>query len=91
MRYGHQGDLAPYTDRKLMRFEDAPLDLETIVAIQRMACEGKRRDEILARFGAGGVTMTQISRVLDSPDEAPKPNRRPARAVVGYAALKGRR
>jgi len=89
-KYTHPGDLETYTDRKLARFEDAPLDIETIVKIQNMDCEGKKRDEILRVLGSQGVTMEQIARVLDPKDESGKP-RRQERANVGYADLKGRR
>jgi hypothetical protein len=89
-KYTHPGDLETYTDRKLARFEDAPLDIEMIVKIQNMACEGRKRDEILREIGSQGVTMEQIARVLDPKDESGKP-RRQERANVGYADLKGRR
>jgi hypothetical protein len=90
VKYAHPGDLQTYTDRKLARFEDAPLDLETIVQIQCMACAGKRRDEILRDLAPRGITMTQIARVLDPHDESVSTPRRQERAGVGYAKMKGR-
>jgi hypothetical protein len=80
--------LTPYTDRKAARFEDAPLDLETIVKIQQMACDGKRRDEIYLILR--DVSMEQIGRVLDPNDEnSAKPSRQEY-ANVGYAKVKAR-
>lgn len=84
MKYPGSGDLQTYTDRKLARFDDAPLDIETIVEIQRMDCAGKPRDEIARALAARGVTMEQIIRVLN-PEPA---ERRQERANVGFAGMK---
>jgi hypothetical protein len=86
MKYTAPGDLQTYTDRKLARFDDAPLDIETIVEIQRMDCEGKKRDDIQRELASRGVTMEQIMRVLN-PEPA---ERRQERANVGFADVKGR-
>jgi hypothetical protein len=83
------GNDAPqtYTDRKLARFDDAPLDIVTIVEIQRMDCAGKSRDDIYRALAGRGVAMEQIIRVLN-----PEPAEgRQERANVGYANMKGRR
>jgi hypothetical protein len=86
MRYSASGDLQTYTDRKLARFDDAPLDIETIVEIQRMDCAAISRDDILKALAPRGVTMEQIMRVLN-----PEPvERRQERANVGFADVKGR-
>jgi hypothetical protein len=86
-------DHTPYTDRKLARNDDAPLDVETIVAIQRMACEGKRPHDIYTAFADQGVTMDQVMTLIDPPAERADAarSRRPQRANVGFAGFKGRR
>lgn len=89
-RFIQSGDAQlPYTDRKLQRPDDAPLDIVTIVAIQRMACEGKRSDEIYRALQNRGVTLEQIWRLLDPGDEGNKPQQH-ERAAVGYAGFKRR-
>lgn len=81
--------ILPYTDRKLERMEDLPLDIDTIVSIQQMDCAGKTRDEIYDALADQGIGMEQISRVLDSAPERGV-NPRQQRANVGFAAQKTR-
>lgn len=92
-RFFPLADHTPYTDRKLTRDDDAVLENETIVKIQRMGCEGKRADEIFAEFASQGVTMDQLMSLLDPPAERADGarGRRQARANVGFASFKGRR
>lgn len=89
-RFIQSGDARlPYTDRKLQRTEDAPLDIATIVKIQQMACDGMKRDDICRALMNRRVTLEDVSRVLDASDESNRP-RRQERANVGYAGFKRR-
>lgn len=83
-------DHTPYSDRKHMRVDDAPLEMEVIVAIQRMDCEGKRPHEIYEAFTSQCVTMDQIMALIDPPDERAHAgqHRRHDRAGLGHAAIK---
>ncbi len=91
-RYFPIGDHTPYSDRKLAR-DDAPLDMDLIVAIQRKACEGVKPADIYTEFASQGVTMDQIMTLIDPPSERADAERarRQTRANVGFASFKGRR
>lgn len=91
-RFFPLSDHTPYSDRKHQRDGEAFLDMETMIAIQRMACEGKRPGEILDVYASQGVSMEQIMRLIDPPAErADGQGRRQERANVGFASFKGRR
>jgi hypothetical protein len=92
-RFVSISDHTPYSDRKLSGRDDAPLDDDTLVAIQRMDCEGRPAHEIYEAFASQGVSMERIMSLLDPPDERAVSGtaRRQTRAAVGFAAFKGRR
>lgn len=92
MKYASPAEILPYSDRKYSRPESMPLDLNAIVQIQGLACDGKSRDAIYAAMAHRGVSMAQIARALDPKDEEVDARRKrlPQRANVGHAKMKER-